>query len=137
MQSRAKEIGEDLEYRIVTGADDLRLVGDREAEWHDAKIDDDVPLDVKACAVRIPDGESTRRGRFYIKEPPHERLVAAGGVYLFAIYDDDREIIAQKRVPAIAIDDVDTHWMDAPDDRSFDRYAQVSWGKLFDPADVD
>lgn len=137
--SLAKEIGEENEYAIATGADDLELVGDGEATWYDARRDDGTPVEIKTCAFRIPDGGSSRRGRFLIKQAAHEKLLEEDGRYRLGVYlQSDREIIVIVDVPADFVDDViGDSWMAAPQGRSYDEYAQIRWAELIDPNEIE
>jgi hypothetical protein len=45
------------------------------------------PVDAKACALRVRDGDTTRRGRFWIDVANHRLLDDSGGLYAFAVYD--------------------------------------------------
>lgn len=130
----ASEIGEELEYLTITGDDGLEHVGDGEADWYDARLQDGTPVEVKACAERISSGTSTRRGRILIKREAHDRLLEANGRYRVVVYDQDRAILVEADVSAADVDEVISSWIDAPPSRSYDAYAQVRWPLLVDVA---
>ncbi|WP_018259359.1 hypothetical protein [Halomicrobium katesii] len=91
-------------------------------------------VEIKSTIVTYADG---RRGRFKIRRSQHEALLEIGGVYLFAVCRDlpDRPPVALKIVPATTVDDVIHSWIDSSGTRS--DYAQISWGSVFDAAEVD
>jgi hypothetical protein len=91
-------------------------------------------VEIKSVAHSHADGQ---RGRFYIRAKQHTELVAMGGVYLFVVRDSDdaAAIRALKAVPASLVDELLPSWLDGGPGRA--EYAQMSWGRLFDAAEVD
>lgn len=79
------------------------------------------------------------RGRFYFRKGQHEKLLAAGSVYLFAVCKDspERPVHALKVVPATIVDGIlgDDPWLDGGVGRP--DYAQLAWSNLFDIEEVD
>lgn len=135
-QALAKEIGEEMEWEIGTNDPDLELVGDGEADWFDARRSDGTETEIKTCAFRISDGESSRRGRFLIKRRAHNRLLEAGGRYRFGVYlQGDREIVVVVDVPAEVVEEEIERWND-PDSKNYE-FAQLRWPRVIPVDEVD
>jgi hypothetical protein len=130
----------------------LQLVPDEVAEHYDAVattlvtptqampfvglcvLERGIIVEIKSTIVAYADG---RRGRFKIRRSQHETLLDEAGVYLFAVCRDtlDRPALALKVVPATTVDALVQSWIDSASSRS--EYAQISWGSVFEPAEVD
>lgn len=132
MRQRAKDLGSKIEELVAT-ADELELVGDDRAEWHDARATDvlepargrrfggiclverDTPIEIKGCLVEQSNGaDRTTPGRWYIKKEAHERLEAERGVYWLVVYERDPiAIVGQIIVPAATIGEfLEGRWYD-------------------------
>jgi hypothetical protein len=53
------------------------------ASWHDARREDGTPVEIKAAMYRHNDG---RPGTFKLYDQYHDKLRAANGYYVFAVY---------------------------------------------------
>jgi len=147
----AKDTGDELEQRIVDADPALEAVPDQVADWYDAQtttlleataerpmggillVVADRPVEIKTCRVWIGNGSGARcRGRWYIKQQAHERLLDAGGVYYLAEYDVDddgeRTLQAELVVPAGTVDDLRGSWCDSG--RQEGAVARLSWGDV-------
>lgn len=148
-----KRAGISVEVAISTDhVPQLQLVPDSVAQHYDAvatglvQPSADLPhvgicllergtiVEIKSVVTTYADG---RRGRFYVRPEQHQRLLDDAGVYLFVVCRDsfDRDPLAIKVVPATIVDDVIGEWNSGGDGRS--DYVQVSWGRIFDPEEVD
>lgn len=154
--ARSRLAGDRAEDNVLRLVEGLRYVTDTEAEHYDAVtetlivpsdrlpfvgiavLEVGVAVEIKSAGVVY--GESQRRGRFYLRRSQHDRLVEAGGVYLFAVCGpNNREVVAMKIVPATQveqlIDAVTDHWRTAGDSR--DECVQLSWARIFDPEAIE
>lgn len=68
--------------------------------WADGEGPAGNPIELKACALRIRDGSSRRRGRWLIRRESHETLLLERGRYVLGVYDSRPEIVAVANVPA-------------------------------------
>ncbi|QGX96700.1 hypothetical protein EI982_14700 [Haloplanus rallus] len=136
--------GEATERHVAAAIPELGLVPDDVVEWYDAVattaifpsttlpmvglcvIDRGVPVEIKSAQRRL---SAQRRGRFYVRPEQHDRLIEAGGVYVFAVVDEDRRPLALKVVPATTFEVLIPAWLDGGEGRS--DYAQLAWSKLF------
>lgn len=146
-----KHGGSRAEDSVLDLVTELRFVPDSEAHHYDAVVDEllspsiDLPMvglcllavdtivEIKSAMVIV--GENQDYGRFYLRESQHGDLVADSGVYLFAVCEPtpERDVIAMKIVPATAIDDVVSTWIEC-DGRA--TYAQIRWTSLFSEQEV-
>ena len=97
----------------------------------------DVPIEIKAARVRLA---SERRGRFYLRRRQHERLLAEGGVYVFAVYEEapGRPIPGLRVAAADAVDALlPDGWTDIDGPRSETDYRQLAWSRLLDTVAVE
>ncbi|RLM83723.1 hypothetical protein D3D02_17115 [Halobellus sp. Atlit-38R] len=148
----SKRVGERVEGTLIQMIDPLRYVPDTEAEHYDARTEAlltpsaDLPfvgicvleagtkVEIKSTGVVY--GKAQRRGRFKLRKPQHEELLATGGVYLFAVCapNDDRDVIAAKIIPATLVDELEFSWVTndrgAPD-------TQLAWSQLFDVTEIE
>jgi len=143
--------GEAAETSVLEAIPQLSYLRDSNVKHADARVDEllepsDVPLvgmclletgtlvEVKSAIVRKADGE---RGRFYLREGQHSRLLEDSAIYLFAVTEPKptRPTIALKLVPASIVDELlEGRWRDVGEDRQ--RAAQLSWGRIFDSTEV-
>lgn len=135
----SKAVGETVEDLVFDAVDELEEPDvdeswGRAAEdyWHDATpavavfpseqlpmaatcvIEAGQPVEIKAARATISNGSRSRCGRFYITRSQHERLVDAGGIYLFAVYDEDdagdEELRGLLAIPAVIVEDLRSSW---------------------------
>jgi hypothetical protein len=152
-RSSSKAAGEAIEAEVLQLVDALTFVGDSTAEWHDARVatvlDDDglvslgivpllergTPVEIKAAQRRLA---SVARGRFYIRERQHQRLVDESAAYLFAVYDPrDQRVLAMLATPATVVDGLlPDGWTSVDGDRAEQGYRQLAWSRLVDPVTV-
>lgn len=128
-----KTVGETVEELVFDAVDELQPAEVPESfdkadadYWHDAEveialfhseqvpmvgicaIEDHVPVEIKAARATISDSPISRKGRFQIHRPQHERLLEENGVYLFALYRegaDGEELLGLLAVPAVIIEE--------------------------------
>lgn len=97
------------------------------------------PIEVKAARYRITDGRTTRRGRWWIRESSHDRLVENDGEYALAVYDTDPErenaVLALSLRPAWWVDQLVT-WSTWRPRHQADRAARVPWSQVFESDDI-
>lgn len=72
--------------------------------WYDALAADGSPIELKACAVRVRDGRSRRRGRWLVRQRSHRELLEADGRYVLGVYDARPRIVAVANVSAERVD---------------------------------
>lgn len=85
------------------------------------------PVEVKGCMVWIGNGPGERmHGRFTFSST-HERLVEAGGMYAFVVYELVDNVVVARRLGLIPASAVDTL---LPDDAD---YPKLGWHHVFDP----
>ncbi|MFC3478727.1 hypothetical protein [Halobacterium litoreum] len=150
----SKAAGEAIEAEVIQQVPALRHVGDNTAEWHDARVDGllepsdrlpfvgvvvlerDTPVEIKAAQRRLNSGD---RGRYFIRQRQHERLVREGASYLFAVYQPRTEhVLAMLVVPASVVDGLlPDGWTSVDGDRAEAGYRQLAWSNLFDPTEVE
>lgn len=149
----SKAAGEAIEAEVLQAVDALTYVGDSTAEWHDARVDGlldgtdthlgstplletGTPVEIKAAQRRLADG---RRGRYFIRQRQHERLVAEAASYLFAVYDPHaRDVLAMLVVPASIVDELlPDGWTGVDGDRAETGYRQLAWSRLLDTETVE
>jgi hypothetical protein len=141
-QNRAA--GEQTERHVATAIPELGLVPDDVVEWYDAVARSAIfpaaslpmvglcvvargtPVEIKSAVVRL---STWKRGRFYVRPEQHDRLVETGGVYVFAVVDDDRQPLALKVVPATTFEAILPGWRSGGGGRS--DYTQLAWSNLF------
>lgn len=142
--AKNREAGEATERHVATAIPELGLVPDDVVEWYDAVATTAIfpsatlpmvglcvvargtVVEIKSAVQRQSHGE---RGRFYVRPEQHSALVDAGGVYVFAVVDDQREPIALKVVPATTFEALIPAWRSGGDGRS--DYQQLAWSNLF------
>lgn len=149
----SKRVGQRSQSALIQRVENLRYVGDSEARWHDAiaeglitparalpfvgicVLEAGTPVEIKSAAV-IYGEKSQRPGRFQLRQSQHERLVEAGAVYAFIVGDPspDRELLAAKIVPAVAVTDLVSSWIET-DGR--EPYAQFAWTRIFSKTAVN
>ncbi|SEQ04354.1 hypothetical protein [Natrinema salaciae] len=164
MSSRASELesskasGDALEAEIVQVVDELEYISDHTATWHDARttavleacqslpfygivlVEPDVPVEIKGCQIETSNGNSSTRGRFYVKRAAHERLVETAGMYLFVVYLPRPGLpqVARAIVPATLVDELlSGRWYEVGGSRSEQEVAKLAWSHVIDPASVD
>lgn len=129
---------------------DLSLVADEpEAPWwHDAEatrpidgspfgtIAAGTPIDAKAARYRIDNG-SPRRGRWWLRQSSHEKLVAEDGEYALAVYSPESGVLAMRLVPAWWVDEEVTRWSPSGSRHRSDRSAQIPWSRVFASEEVE
>ncbi|GGL73688.1 hypothetical protein [Halocalculus aciditolerans] len=150
----SKHAGEAIEAEVIQRVPSLAPVSDHVAEWHDARVDglltpsNDVHfgsicllenatvVEIKAAQVRLASGQ---RGRFYIRQRQHERLVQEAASYLFAVYDPQSfDVLAMLVCPASVVDDLlPAGWTEVRGDRAETGYRQLAWSRLFTPELVE
>lgn len=117
-------------------------------DWYDAEVGVRVasaavglvapphtPVESKACRTSYGD----RRGRWWISQGNHERLLEAGGLYALAVYaPDSGAVVAQTLLPAAIVDGmVDGNWWNAgAGGKGVDAYVQVPWSAVFEAWEV-
>jgi len=149
----SKRAGEAVEARVLEEIAELRNVTDATAEWHDAEVESllepservvfcginllaaGTPVEIKSAQTRLASGQ---RGRFYLRQRQHERLLDAAASYLFAVYNPrDRSVEAIAIMPASLVDELlPDGWTSVDADRSERGYRQLGWSRVFDPAEV-
>lgn len=153
-RTSSKAAGEAIEAEVVQRLPALRYVSDDTAEWHDARVEgllepservtfgstpllaDGTPVEIKGAQRRLASGQ---RGRFYLRQRQHERLVAERAAYLFAVYDPHtQDVLACYAVPASIVDSLlPDGWTGVEGDRAETGYRQLAWSRLLDPSEVD
>ncbi|WP_332898730.1 hypothetical protein [Haladaptatus sp. CMSO5] len=128
-----------------------------EPDWHDAVATEGVqtgpetrtpglvvlregaPIEIKACRARMTDGASTRRGRWWIRERSHERLLAAEGAYVLAVYDPDcvDSIRRLALLDARTVDSLIETWSPCGASHHAEYAARLPWSRVFDSLDVE
>ena len=151
----SKESGEIVEANVIQRVQELTHVSDQTAKWHDAEVvalfeppHDSVtfhginllavgiPVEIKAAQIWYNSGQ---RGRFYIRKRQHERLLDAGGAYLFAVYipKSGHSVRAMAVLPASLVDELlPTGWT-TRDRSGEDGYRQLAWSRVLDPENVE
>lgn len=126
---------------------DLVYLADVATERAGTIVEKGTYVDVKAAALRVTDGASTRLGRFQVRQRAHEWLCERAGEYLLVLYDraalvwenDDPQRCERwtghRLVPARTVDAVIETW--TPDRQAADDVARVPWSRLIDPTEVD
>ncbi|MXR20772.1 hypothetical protein [Halobacterium bonnevillei] len=152
-RASSKAAGEAIEAEVLQAVDALAYVGDSDAEWHDARVNglldgtdtrlgstpllaNGTPVEIKAAQRRLNSGQ---RGRYFIRQRQHDRLVAEAAAYLFAVYDPRQQrVLALLAVPASIVDELlPAGWTAVDDDRAEEGYRQLAWSRLFDPETVE
>jgi hypothetical protein len=104
-------------------------------EWYDATEPDGTPIEIKGCAIRVPDGGSRRRGRWLIRWSNHHELEKAAGRYVLGVYDAREEVVAHTSVPAERISELlegAVWWRSREHD---DDAAQICYAEVFSDLD--
>ncbi|WP_144900898.1 hypothetical protein [Halobellus captivus] len=157
--ARAKEIGVDVEFRVVDALGPVRVADDSDAYYDavttsvlapdtvagDLPIRFGVPLlevgteiETKSAKRRTSNGgDQTIAGRWLFKgrdDGQHAKLLEASAYYALSVYDDvdgDRELLAVAVVPASIVDELlRDRWYSI--DRSEGTLARLSWTHVFD-----
>jgi len=152
-----KAVGTSVEADRIQ-VEPLEFVPDSDAEWHDARttncwapsqecpflgiavVESGTAVEIKAASVARSNGACDTPGHWYIKRDAHERLLAAAGVYLLAVYAPrpSTPVLATAVIPATLLDEhLDGRWYEVDGDRSEDEVVQLSWPALIDAEDVD
>lgn len=143
----SNEIGDFIEAEVIDRLP-LEAVDDTEAIWYDARVSHHIsmgtvdlsdvltlergtPVEIKGARYRVQ--PRPRRGRFYIKQGAHERLIDVEGVYCFVVYDEQLLATAWRR--AEAIDELLGSWIEV--NRSHSPYAQLAWSRVIPPKIVN
>ncbi|WP_135807277.1 hypothetical protein [Halorussus marinus] len=154
-----KVAGESVEANVLQRVEQLAYVSDREAEWCDAQADSlldptttDVVIfrginliakgthvEIKSAQIRLASGA---RGRIFIRERQHERLLDEDAAYLVAVYDPhpgrNQHVLAMAVIPASLLDEVlPEGWTTVEGDRSERGYRQLAWSRIIDPDDIE
>lgn len=153
-RTSSKDAGEAIEDAVTDLVSPLRSVKDTNAEWHDARVsgvldssgqvtlgstsvlEDGTPVEIKSAQRRLNSGQ---RGRFYIRQRQHERLVEESAAYLFAVYDPrDRSVLTMLAIPASIVDEVlPGDWTSVSSNRVEKGYRQLAWSRLLDTEVVE
>jgi hypothetical protein len=159
--SRADQVssrrgGDNAEAAVLQEIPELRYVSDSEARGYDAEVAEPLlpspslpfvgvcvletgaPVEIKSAMV--VNCEDQARGRFFLRQKQHRRLVTLAGFYCFAVCrpTPSRDVLAMKVVPATTVDAAISSWIDVQDDsRAESAYAQLSWSRIFDVEEVD
>lgn len=140
--ARAKQLGEQVEDLVTADVDDLDSIEEDDAHvdaiaLEAVTIPAGVEVEIKACARRISDGSTDRRGRFYLRRAQHEALLDRGAWYLFVVYEGDveqdgeiEEVVAMVAIPARVVDELVSTWTDAGPGRG--EATQITWSRLID-----
>lgn len=153
-----KAAGESVEANVLQRVDQLAYVSDREAEWCDAHVEslldptttDDVtfcginllgkgtPVEIKSAQRELASGQ---RGRIFIRQRQHERLLDEAASYLVAVYDPrpgrNQRVLGMAVIPASLLDALlPDGWTSVDGDRSEQGYRQLAWSRILDPSDV-
>ena len=128
------------------------VAGDHDAPgpwWHDAittewvgdvesafgAVAPGTPVEVKAARFRI-DNNGSRRGRWWLAERSHERLLAESGEYALAVYRPGDGVLALSLRPAWWADALVTRWSPCGTGHQIERSAQIPWGRAFESSEV-
>lgn len=153
----SRDSGDAVAANVVQVVEALQHVGDATAEWHDAVtttlvtptsaapaqlysiplLEAETPVEIKAAQVRLGSGA---RGRYFIRQRQHERLVEEDAVYAFATYEPKprHPVRTVAFVPASIVDELlPDGWTVVDADRSEQGYRQLAWSRVFDPVDVE
>jgi hypothetical protein len=150
--AQAKAIGEDVETLVIGAVEGLQAAVDP-GDWFDAVVETTVGprttdlvtfssipvlerekrVEIKACKRRVSNGDrGDRPGRWAFQIDQHERLIAAGAVYLLAVYEEvvgTKQLVDMLAVPASILDEVLVdRWYDV--DRHEGAVAQVDWPQV-------
>jgi hypothetical protein len=105
--------------------------------WADAEGPAGNPIELKACALRIRDGASRRRGRWLIRRRSHETLLRERGRYVFGVYDSAPEIVAVANVPAERVEQLlgGASWWECESSEQGGDATQLAFTELFPALD--
>lgn len=154
-----KAAGESVEANVLDRVEQLAYVSDREAEWCDARVESlldpaitdavvfrginllakGTRVEIKSAQFRLASGS---RGRIYVRQRQHERLLDEDAAYLVAVYDPrpgrNQRVLAMAVIPASLLDELlPDGWTAVEGDRSEQGYRQLAWSRVLDPADVE
>lgn len=101
-------------------------------------VETNTPVEVKATRLRVNEGSSQRRGRWWLRESSHHALVEADGEYALGVYDPapDGGVLSLALRPAWWVGERVSAWSPCGVGHPADRAACVPWSRVFDPADV-
>lgn len=117
-RSLSKDIGAAIE-ELLCDRYGWHHRGDGSIEEPDARHPSGRPIEIKAAAVEISDGSSSRSGRFYLRERAHRDLLDHGGDYALCVYELDEsaeeiaegiEILSTVILPARFVDPLIGSW---------------------------
>lgn len=150
-----KQSGEAIEALVLERVDGLAPATDADRQGFDAVADATLcprttnvrfatpvveagtEVEIKACQTRLASGS---RGRWYLRERQHERLLATGGAYLLVVYAPTfprHEVRGMALVPASLIDELlPDGWVAVEGDRAETGYRQLSWSRVLESGDV-
>lgn len=148
----SKASGETVEGNVVQRVPELTYVPDRTAEWHDAEVVAlfepphaevtfyginlfavGVPVEIKAAQRWYASGQ---RGRFYVRKRQHQRLLDAGGAYLFYEPRPGHPVCGMGVVPASLVDELLPDGWTSRERSGEEGYRQLAWSRIFEPAEV-
>lgn len=144
-----RRAGDNAETAVCDAVDALEYVRDTEVEYADARVngllepsekfdqfalplvEDGTLVEIKSTIVVAT--EDQQRGRFYVRKDQHDKLVAEGAVYVFAVCEPkpQRPVLALAMLPATIVDDLVPSWVEAGEGRS--DYGRFTWSNLIDP----
>jgi hypothetical protein len=135
-------VGERAET-VVVDALGLEQSSGHTTDWKDAETGAGQPVEIKACAHTISNGEGEVPGRWWIQRSNHHALLDAEGLYALVVYDEtlaDLTDVALLVVPATVVDPL-LSWTTAGDSHRSavdgdNGHAKLSWRHLFDPDTV-
>lgn len=101
--------------------------------FHDARDDDGIPVEVKACKRRT--GRREDHGKYFIRKENHEKLREAGGYYVFVLYDPciwkHGPVLKLEMKPAEWLDGVDGYGWTGNGTRRGERVKRPPWPVVF------
>jgi hypothetical protein len=134
----SRDRAEQLLESFATHRYGAEIVSDNDRLAFDARSITGEPLELKACALRVRDGSSRRRGRWYIREWSHNELLAERGRYLLGVYDHTPEIVAVASIPAARIEELlsASEWFDCYSSENGGLATQLTYTRVFPSLDA-
>lgn len=151
----SKEIGTTIETVIISSTAALEN-GERTNAHFDAlavesvspgevvpsigrEIPADAPVEIKAAAEWVQNGDRRTSGGFYIKRKSHDWLRENDGWYLLCVHDFGRppEILGAVAMPATEVGDCITAWSEVGGIRSENEVAKLAWTRVIDRETID